>query len=146
LVRMEKSIEIKAPPEKVWEMVALDRLPEWMDVVEMKSAKYTSEVRKPEDKYRVGSTAHVIEKRWEYELDIMESLKNEKISVRSRGKYLLNMTFNLKPVNERTKFTLALNAEMPWGVLGKAIGSISGGYFGKEVNKALEKLKSILEK
>jgi len=146
LVRIEKSIEIKVPPEKVWEMVALDRLPEWMDVLEMKSAKYTSEVRKPEDKYRVGASAHVIEKRWEYELDIMESLENEKISVRSRGKYLINMTFNLKPVNERTEFTLAGNFEMPWGVLGKALGSISKGYFEKEVNKALEKLKSILEK
>jgi len=59
---MEKSIEIKAPPEKVWEMVALDRLPEWMDGLEMKSAKYTSEVRKSEDKYRVGASAHVVEK------------------------------------------------------------------------------------
>ena len=27
--RVEKSIEIKAPPEKVWEMLALDRFPEW---------------------------------------------------------------------------------------------------------------------
>jgi len=76
----------------------------------------------------------------------MESLKNEKISVRSRGKYSYNMTFNLKPVNEGTKFTLAGNWEMPWGVLGKALGSISGGYLGKGVNKALEKLKGILEK
>lgn len=27
---MEKSIEIKAPPEKVWEMLALERLKEWI--------------------------------------------------------------------------------------------------------------------
>ena len=31
---MEKSIETKASPEKVWEMLALDRFPEWMDMME----------------------------------------------------------------------------------------------------------------
>ena len=36
--RIEKSIEIKASPERGWEMLALDRLPEWMDVLEMKSS------------------------------------------------------------------------------------------------------------
>ncbi len=29
LGRVEKSIVIKAPPEKVWEMLAFERLPEW---------------------------------------------------------------------------------------------------------------------
>ena len=37
-MRIEKSIEIRALPEKVWEMLALDKLPEWMDVLEIKSA------------------------------------------------------------------------------------------------------------
>jgi len=31
LTRIEKSIEIKAPPEKVWEMVAIDRFREWQE-------------------------------------------------------------------------------------------------------------------
>jgi len=78
LARFEKSIEIRASPEKVWEMLALDRMPEWMDVAEVKSAKYISEVRIPEDKYKVGATAHIIEKRWEYDLEITESLKKRK--------------------------------------------------------------------
>ena len=29
--RIEKSIEIKAAPDKVWEMLALDRLIEWSE-------------------------------------------------------------------------------------------------------------------
>jgi len=56
---MEGSIEIRAPPEKVWEMLALDRLPEWMDEMEIESGTYTSKVLTPEDKYRVGATAHM---------------------------------------------------------------------------------------
>lgn len=51
----EKSIVIKASPEKVWEMLPLDRYPEWTDM--MVSVEYTSEVRTPQDKYRVGATA-----------------------------------------------------------------------------------------
>jgi hypothetical protein len=53
LARIEKSIEIKASSEKVWEMLALDRWPEWMEEG-WKNPKYTSEVRKPKDKYEVN--------------------------------------------------------------------------------------------
>ena len=58
------SLEIKAPPERVWEMLAFDRLPEWnVGYNEVKSVDYTSEVSIPEDKYRVGATAHGIPKK-----------------------------------------------------------------------------------
>jgi hypothetical protein len=30
----EKSIIIKAPPEKIWELLAFDRFPEWSDMME----------------------------------------------------------------------------------------------------------------
>jgi len=54
LGRIEQSIEIKVPPEKVWDMLAFDRHPEWNEPYN--SAEYTSEVRTPEDKYRVGAS------------------------------------------------------------------------------------------
>ena len=41
MVRIEKSVEIKAPPKKVWEMLAFDRMPEWMS--DWKSVVFTSE-------------------------------------------------------------------------------------------------------
>jgi len=31
LTRIEKSIQIKASPEKVWEMLAFDKAVEWME-------------------------------------------------------------------------------------------------------------------
>ena len=43
MARIEKSIEIKAPAEKVWQLLFWDRLPEWMDTI--KKAVYTSEKR-----------------------------------------------------------------------------------------------------
>jgi hypothetical protein len=64
LGRIETSIVIKAPPERVWEMLALDRLLEWCEGYNaLKSVEYTSEVSTPKDKYRVGASAHGIPKK-----------------------------------------------------------------------------------
>ena len=149
MTRVETSVVIKAPPEKVWEMLALDRMPEWMDVAEVKSAKYISEVCIPEDKYKVGATAHIIEKRWEYDLEIIESLKNEKMTTQTKGgKHGMGYTAtsNLKPVQDGTKLTYAIDYEPPWGILGKGLSKLFRGVGEKGVEKELKKLKSILEK
>ena len=83
--RVEKSIIIKAPPEKVWEMLALDRWSEWQVVGGIgslqieKGVTFTSEVNSPEDKYRVGTSAQPTT----YDkltFKVTESLKNEKIT------------------------------------------------------------------
>jgi hypothetical protein len=79
-------------------------------------------------------------------LDITESLENEKMTVRSKGKYIYTFTFTLKPVDGGTKLTLVGETEMPWGILGKALGGLARRAGEKQFEKALEKLKSILEK
>ncbi|NIO21726.1 MAG: hypothetical protein GTN76_13620, partial [Candidatus Aenigmarchaeota archaeon] len=101
--RTEKSIIIKAPPEKIWEMLAFDRFPEWMDM--MKSVEYTSEVSTPKDKYRVGATAHGIPEGYDYfncYFEITESLENEKMTHRLwekvyRGSLGGLITYTLEP-------------------------------------------------
>jgi len=142
---MEKLFEIKAPSEKVWEMLALDRQVEWMARVE--SAKYTSEVRTPEDKFRVGASAHFAytDKNWDCDVEITESLKNEKMTYRA-SKPSYTVTYILKPVEGGTKLTFLGIYEMPGGVLGKIFFKLAGGSFEKEIWKSFEKLKSILEK
>ena len=143
--RIERSIEIKTPPEKVWEMLALDRLAEWMD--EFKSAEYTSEARAPEDKYRVGASAHITEKEGEYDLTITESLENGKITARSEGKFVYTASYIMTPVEERTKLTYVMSYEMPWGVLGKTMDKLFGEKHAENwIKKSLENLKNILEK
>jgi len=148
LGRIEKSIEIKAPPVKVWEMLALDRWSEWMDG--WKNAEYTSEVHTPEDKYRVGASAHITEHaariRIKYDFEITESLENEKITFRSKSKGYTLVTYILKPVEEGTKLTYTIDYEMPWGILGKFLDKLGHRSGEKKVEKELKNLKSILEK
>jgi carbon monoxide dehydrogenase subunit G len=148
LGRIEKSIEIKAPREKVCEMLALDRWPEWMDG--WKNAEYTSEVHIPEDKYRVGASAHITERNTKYVFEVTESLENEKIAFRSKGtgggRVAMTVTYILGPVEDGTKLTYAMDYEMPWGILGKGLDKLGHGSGEKTVEKELKKLKSILEK
>jgi uncharacterized protein YndB with AHSA1/START domain len=84
LGRIERSVEIKAPPEKVWEMLALDRMPEWKE--SCKSAEYTSEARTAEDKFRVGAFAHgITKKQVKINFEITESLQYAKLTYRLRA-------------------------------------------------------------
>ena len=53
MTRVEKTIKIKVPPENFWNMLTLDRFPEWMD--DLKSSEYIYKAHTPEDKYKVGS-------------------------------------------------------------------------------------------
>jgi len=152
LGRIEKSIVIKASPEKVWEMLAFDRFPEWMDMME--SAEYTSEVHTPKDKYRVGATALGTPKggppnNCHYE--ITESLEYEKFTHRMWEKWLRGtlggpVTYTLEPVDGGTKLTMVGELEMPWGILLKIIEPLILRMGRKEFEKSLNNLKSILEK
>jgi carbon monoxide dehydrogenase subunit G len=146
LVRVEKSVEIKVPPEKVWKMLAFDRMPEWMDG--WKSATFTSEVRTPEDKYRLGASAHVTEEHAKYDLEITESLENEKFMTRSKGigggRVTMTLSYALKPVEGGTEVTYACDCG-GWGILCSIIEGLLGeNHLGVETS--LYNLKSILEK
>ena len=141
--RIEKSIEIKAPPEKVWEMLAFDKAQEWMDG--WKSVKYTSEVHTPEDKYKVGASAHITE-HVKYDFEITESLKNEKIVWRS-NKFSMIRSHTLKPTEMGTEVAIVFDYTSSYSILGKIVDKAGGVRIArKEIEKSLEKLKSILEK
>lgn len=156
MTRIEKSIEINAPPEKVWEMLALDRFQEWEEEMEkgLKSLEYTSEVRTPKDKYKVGTSGHMNIKEMgmgEFDFEVTESLENEKLTyhMRKSGTNQTTgiITLILEPVEERTKFTYVFDYEMPWGILGKFLDKLFARRMSeKECEKWLKKLKSILEK
>jgi uncharacterized membrane protein len=147
LVRIEKSIEIKASPEKVWEMLAFDRRPEWMEGI--KSVKYTSEVHTPEDKYKLGASAHMTEKHGESDLEITESLENEKMVYSVRGYRGSKSTIGictLKSTQAGTEMTFVIDYEVTnvgFKILDKLFLERA---LEKDVEKFLEKLKSILEK
>ena len=156
--RVEKSIEIKASPENVWEMRAFDKQIEWDEEMQkgLKSLEYTSEVRTSKDKYRVGASGHANIKEMgagEIDFEVTESLENEKLTHclrKSRTKETVGIiTLVLEPIKigDITKFTCIFdNNRMPWGILGKILDKLTHGETEKAVEKWCTKLKSILEK
>ena len=146
--RVEKSIEIRAPPEKVWEMLAFDRCQEWMNG--LKSVEYISEVRIPKDKYKVGASAHMIKvEKEKFDFKITESLENEKITVRTSPIHGATMTISviLKPTEIGTEMAYTVDYEMPWGIFGKFLDKLFvRRALKKDITGETEKLKSILEK
>ena len=145
MVRIEKSIEIKAPPEKVWGMLALDRWSEWNlgHFLDTKNMTFTSEVNTPDDKYRVGASAYP-STHPKADFKVTESLEHEQITYLHEGK--APMTYILKPTDEGTSLTYVVEYEMPWGIFGKFLLRLLRGVGERDVAKGLEKLKSILEK
>jgi len=147
LGRIEKTVEIRVPPEKVWEMLALDRMPEWKEGC--KSVEYTSEVHTPEDKYKVGATARFVDQHSKLMMTIVDSLENVKITYRSSYSFVhrIELTYALELVEKGTKLRYIVNYEMiGWGILGKIIFRLMMMASEGEIKGSLEKLKSILEK
>jgi len=144
---MEKSIDIRAPPEKVWEMLALERWPEWQvgiagAFLDMKNLKYTSEVNTPKDKYRVGASAYP-SAHPKADFKVTESIENEKIAYLHGGE--ATMTYILKPTDEGTRLTYVMDAELK-STQDKILMKIFGRLGERDLKRSLEKLKSILEK
>ncbi len=148
------AIQIGASPEKIWELLALDRWVEWDEGSQklVKRVDFLSEIRNPEDKYRVGTTANLIDKNDKVYLasEVIESLENKKLVYRLHADshpfvHQIAQTFALEPIERGTKLTLVMDYEkLGWGILGKAI--IKSMTSGKGTEKQLENLKRILEK
>ncbi|KON32775.1 MAG: hypothetical protein AC479_06755 [miscellaneous Crenarchaeota group-6 archaeon AD8-1] len=162
MTKAEKSIEIKVSSEKVWEMLAFDRLPEWGEGFGGglgERVEYTSELQTPKDKYRVGVTAQGTPntpfKDPQYHIcrfKIIESMENKKLKYYAleKPKYYgtldMYVTYSLESMISETKLTYELESGLPWGIFGKFLEILfARRMVEKNIEKALENLKKILE-
>ena len=146
MARIEKSIEIKVPAEKVWQLLFWDRIPEWMDII--KKAEYTSK-----DKDSVGATAHVIGGetagiKTEWDVEITEYVKNERATWRTTAGNITAIGLTtLNPTEAGTKLAFVIDYDLPYSIFGKIIDKlVVSREAEKGIERALEKLKNILEK
>jgi uncharacterized membrane protein len=130
LTRIEKSIEINAPPEKVWSFINWDNVPKYYESV--KKVEWTSK-----EHNRVGATLHFTSElagvKGEADAEITEWTENKKASWRTiTGNPTMIFTAALDPTEAGTKMTFAADYEMPYSILGKIIDKL-------RVHKAMEK-------
>jgi uncharacterized membrane protein len=145
LARIEKSIEINVPPEKIWPIVKWENVPQWFDTV--KKVEWTSK-----EHNTVGSTFHVVQEaggaKMEADDEITEVIENEKMGFRTiSGNATVIGSVTLSPTKAGTKVTITQDYELPYSILGKLIDKLRvHKVLENSIEKALKKLKDTMEK
>jgi len=145
LARIEKSIEINAPLEKVWSLITWDRVPEWYDSI--RKVEWTSK-----GKMERGATVHVASDiagvKGEWDAEITEYKENDNVSWRTTsGSVTIIYHATVTPTKTGTKATTTFDYELPYSVLGKIIDKLRvHKAMEKEAERALQKMKSVAEK
>jgi uncharacterized protein YndB with AHSA1/START domain len=145
-MKVEKSIEISAPPEKIWPfLVDPAKITMWFD--SFKKCEYVTE-----KKTGVGTEYYVEEKvpgplrKINFNVTNWNENKNLKLEMTS-GKNVnsYEILWDLKPTQSGTTFHFFENVGMPFGVIGKALGVLGQGTADKMVEGMLMKLKNLSE-
>ncbi len=142
--RIERSIEIKAPPEKLWHAAFWDRVPEYWSGI--KKAEYTS------GKPGLGAIAHVWSElagqKDEGDAETLEWIEYRKHLWRTDSGHMKAVgSLTLEPIEVGTRATFVVDYELPYSVIGQLMDKLR---VSKEMNKMVEdamlKLKEVNEK
>lgn len=137
MAQIEKSIEIKAPIEKIYavcsDIEGYTRFMEGAKDITMtgeKSAHWKMEM--------VGRTM-------EFDTEMIENVENEKVAWKSIGDFVATGSWKFEPTDQGVKVISMMNYEIP-GILGKIFDKIK---ISKETEKNMEssllKLKQLIE-
>ncbi len=139
MARIEKSIDINAPPEKLWPAVFWNRTPEYVNTI--KKAEYTK------GKPGVGAIAHIwgevagVKSEWDAETT--DWVENKIHAWRSiSGDLTAVGSLSFSPIEGGTKATFLMDYDLPYSVLGKLMDKLR---VSKEMDKSMERGMKILK-
>ena len=117
MTRIEKSIEINAPPEKIWPLLQWERSTEWY-----KAFKTVTQTSK--EKGVVGETYHITGEvagtKAQWDAETTERVDNQREMWRSIGGDFTGFGSHiLTPTKTGTKVTMMMDYDMPYSILGK---------------------------
>ena len=145
-MKVHKSIEIAAPPEKIWPfLVDPDKILKWC--ITFLKFEYTSEQHSG-----VGTTFYLEEKAggplMKLNFKITEWVENEKVTFSmTSGNFVkgYDQSWTIQAIPSGSSFTFKEEVVLPYGVLGKIMGFVAGRGSEATVGKMLPKLKSLTE-
>jgi ribosome-associated toxin RatA of RatAB toxin-antitoxin module len=149
LTRIEKSIVIEAPVEKVFDFVTdVDNF-----VKTQPPETETTVLSRDKGPDRVGRKAKVRAKAGgqvlEMEMETTELVKNKRHVVRQKSGALKKMeaTDLFEPTEKGTKWTVILEYELPYSLLGKVVDKLKVRKdMEKSVDYSMKKTKELIEK
>ena len=145
-MRVQKSIEIAAPPEKVWPfLVEPEKVLQWC--ITFKRFEYTGNQRGG-----IGTPLYIEEQAGgglsKMQFEVTEWKENESLGLRmvsgaSYGSY--NQRWSLERSASGSRFTFMEEIELPFGVIGKLLGLVAQRMSLATVGKMEAKLKALAE-
>jgi uncharacterized protein YndB with AHSA1/START domain len=145
-MKVQRSIEIAAPPEKIWPFLTVpEKIKKWFTL--LKKFEYTSDKRSG-----AGATFYYEEKSsgqlMKLNFKVTEWVENKKLafSVTSGSLKKDDQVWSIDTTPTGSRFTMFEDLEMPMGIFGKIIGALFGEMMiGKSMEKILANLKKLAE-
>ena len=146
-MKVDRTIEIKAPPQRVWALL-MDprRLEDWVSV--HKSLKEA-----PDGQLRKGSQLtqclHLAGTNFNvhWKVDQAEAPKRAVWEGRGPMRSKASVVYDLEPAGDgHTRFHYVNEFKSPGGPLGGLVDRITGGTAERAANKTLDNLKALLER
>ena len=145
-MRIEKSIEIAAPPERIWPfLIDPEKILQWS--ITFKKYQYTGEQRRG-----VGTPLYIEEKAtgplMKMNFEITEWVENERIRLKMISGAPLKsyeQLWTLAATTSGSEFTFLEEIVFPLGIVGKLIGLVGQASSEKFVTEMQSKLKSLAE-
>jgi len=145
-MKVHKSIEITAPPEKIWPfLVEPDKILKWC--ITFKKFEYTSEQCSG-----VGATFYLEEKAggplMKLNFRITEWVENKRVAFSMiSGTFVkgYEQSWTVETTPSGSRFTLMEEVKLPYGIIGKIMGLVGQRRSESTVGKMLPKLKSLAE-
>ena len=145
-MRVQKSIDIGVPPEKVWPFfVEPEKVLQWC--ITFKKYEYTS------SRYSGLDTPIYIEEQaggplMKMNFIITNCKENQLLAlqmVSGTGVKAYKQDWSLEAIPSGCKFTFAEEVELPYGIIGKLLGRLMEGTSAATVDKMLNRLKTLAE-
>ena len=145
-MKVQKSVEVAAPPNKVWAfLVEPEKVLGWC--ITFKKFEYAGNQRSG-----VGTPLYIEEQAGgtlsKMQFEVAEWKENEKLAIRmvAGGNYKsYEQRFSIEPAPSGSKVTFMEEIILPYGILGKLIGLLAERMSAATVDKMLAKLKVLAE-
>jgi len=145
-MRVQKAIEINAPPEKIWPFfVEPEKILQWYST--FRKFEYTSDQRSG-----VGTPIYIEEQAggslMKIHFEATEWEENAKLALRmvsGSGVKAYKQVWSLGRTSLGSRFTFMEEIELPMGIIGRLIGLIAQGMSEATVGKIQLKLKALAE-
>ncbi len=144
-MKVERTVELDAPPEKVYDVV-MDprRLEEWVTIHHKLDNAPPGSLKEGSE---VSQTMKLAGRKFKVRWTVVENKPCDHVVWEGKGPVFSHarVMYDFKPSGEGTSFSYTNEYDLPGGALGRIAGNTVTRITGKEVDASLQKLKELVE-